>query len=195
MRLLILVLVLFLSLNLFSSEKLFKRADSLFELHEIENAISVYEEIIEKNMESSELYYNIGICYFQIEDFEKSKSYFQKSIILNPKLKIAKDRISQCNVKLYKKEHPKLFYIIWKNKIISLFSKNFSIIISLISIILVFLLVLFNVFKTRKIQKRYITLLFLISLFFHLVSFLKIEQEKVILVKNNIELKNSNLII
>ena len=190
MKILNLVLVLFLSVNSFSSEKLFKRADSLFQLNKLENAIYLYEEIIEKNMESSELYYNIGICFFQIEEFEKSKSYFQRSIILNPKLKIAKDRISQCNLKLNKKEHPKLFYIIWKNKIIGLFSKNFSIMISLTSIILIFLLILLNIFRIQKTQKRYITLVFLISLFFHFVSFLKIEQEKVFLAKNNTELNN-----
>ena len=77
MKILNLVLVLFLSVNSFSSEKLFKRADSLFQLNKLENAIYLYEEIIEKNMESSELYYNIGICFFQIEEFEKSKSYFR----------------------------------------------------------------------------------------------------------------------
>ena len=138
-------------------------------------------------MESSELYYNIGICYFQIEEFKKSKSYFQKSLVLNPKSEIVKDRISQCNLKLGKKEKPKLFDIIWWNKLLSLFSKNVSIMISLISILSVFILLLLNVFGMKKIQKRYTILLFLISLFFHSISSSKIEKESILLSKNNTE--------
>ena len=187
MKILNLILVLFISVNLFSSDRLFEKADSLFQENNIKEAISLYQKILNKNLESSELYYNIGICYFQIEQFKKSKSYFQKSLVLNPKSAIVKDRISQCNLKLNKKEQPKLFYIIWWNKLLSLFSKNVSIMISLISILSVFILLLLNIFGIKKIQKRYTILLFLISLFFHSISSSKIEKESVFLVKDNTE--------
>jgi len=109
MKILNLILVLFISVNLFSSDRLFEKADSLFKENKIEEAISLYQEILDKNLESSELYYNIGICYFQIEQFKKSKSYFQKSLVLNSKSAIVKDRISQCNLKLIKKNNQSFF--------------------------------------------------------------------------------------
>tara|TARA_B110000495_G_C22662361_1_gene391972 strand:- start:15 stop:587 length:573 start_codon:yes stop_codon:yes gene_type:complete len=187
MRIFNIILILFISVNSFSAEKLFEKADSLFQSNNTDSAIFLYHKILDKNMESSELYYNIGICYFQIEEFKKSKSYFQKSLVLNPKSEIAKDRISQCNLKLGKKKSPKLFYTIWWNKLLSLFSKNVSIMISLISILSVFILLLLNVFGIKKIQKRYTILLFLISLFFHSIISSKIEKESILLSKNDTE--------
>ena len=185
MKIFNIILILFISVNSFSAEKLFEKADSLFQLNKTDSAILLYQEILDKDMESVELYYNIGICYFQIEKFKKSKLYFQKSLVLNPKSEIIKDRISQCNLKLGKKTPPKIFYIIWKNKLLNLFSKNVSIIISLTSILSVFILLLLNIFDVKRIQKRYIILLFLISLFFYFISSSKIEQENMFLVKIN----------
>jgi len=188
MRIFNIILIIFISVNSFSAEKLFEKADSLFQSNNTDSAIFLYQKILDKNMESSALYYNIGICYFQIEKFEKSKSYFQKALVINPKSEIVKDRISQCNLKLNKKEQPKLFYIIWWNKLLSLFSKNVSIIISLISILSVFILILLNIFGMKKIQKRYTILLFLISLFFHSIVSSKIGKESILLSKNDTEL-------
>tara|TARA_B110000003_G_C16433637_1_gene451132 strand:- start:2 stop:571 length:570 start_codon:yes stop_codon:yes gene_type:complete len=187
MKILNTILILFISVNSFSGEKLFEKADSLFQLNKTEAAILLYQEIIDNNMESAELYYNIGICYFQKEKFKKSKFYFQKSLVLNPKAEITKARISQCNSKLSKKSPPKIFYIVWKNKLLSLFSKNISITISLISILSVFALLLLNIFDVKRIQKRYIILLFLISLFFHFISSSKIEKESILSLKDNTE--------
>jgi len=185
MKIFNIILILFISVNSFSAEKLFKKADSLFHVNQAEEAIFLYQEILDRNLESSEIYYNMGICYFQIEKFEKSKSYFQKAFVLKPTSEIIKDRILQCNLKLGKKEQPRLFYIIWWNKLLSFFSKNVSVIIGLISILSVFSLILLNIFGMKKIQKRYIILLFLISLFFHFISSSKIEQENMFLVKIN----------
>lgn len=187
MKIFNLILVLFISINSFSTDRIFKKADSLFKVNHIEESISLYQAIIDENLESLELYYNIGICYFQIEQFKKSKDYFQKSLVLNPKSVIVKDRISQCNLKLGKKEKPKLFNIILWNKLLSLFSKNISMIISLISILSVLILLLLNIFGMKQTQKRYTLLLFLISLFFHSISSSKIKKESVLLSKDYTE--------
>ena len=187
MRIFNIILILFISVNSFSVDRLFVKADSLFQENNIKETISLYQKILDKNLESSELYYNIGICYFQIEEFKKSKSYFQKSLVLNPKSSIVKDRISQCNLKLGKKEPPKLFYIIWWNKLLSLFSKNVSIMISLILILFVLILILLNVFGIKKTKKRYTISLILISLFFHSIVSAKIEKESILSLKDNTE--------
>ena len=187
MKILNTILILFISVNSFSGEKLFEKADSLFQLNKTDSAILLYQEIIDNNMESAELYYNIGVCYFQKKKFKKSKFYFQKSLVLNPKSEITKARISQCNLKLGGGSTPKIFYMIWKNKLLSLFSKNVSIIISLTSILSVFILLLLNIFDVKRIPKRYIILLFLISLFFHFISSSKIEKESILSLKDNTE--------
>ena len=187
MKILNTILILFISVNSFSGEKLFEKADSLFQLNKTDSAILLYQEIIDNNMESAELYYNIGICYFQKEKFKKSKFYFQKSLVLKPKSEITKARISQCNLKLSKQPPPKIFYIVWKNKLLSLLSKDVSIIISLISILSVFILLLLNIFDVKRIPKRYVFLAALISLFFHFISSSKIEKESILSLKDNTE--------
>ena len=187
MKILNTILILFISVNSFSAEKLFEKADSLFQLNNTDSAILLYQEILDKDMESPELYYNIGICYFQKEKFKKSKFYFQKSLVLNPKSEITKGRISQCNLNLGKKSPPKIFYISWKNKLLSFFSKNVSIIISLTSILSVFILLLLNIFDIKRIPKKNIFLTALISLFFHFIISSKIEKESILSLKDNTE--------
>ena len=75
MKILNIILVLFISVHSFSADKLFIKADSLFKSNKIKESISLYQKILDKNLESSELYYNIGICYFQIEQFKKMGSF------------------------------------------------------------------------------------------------------------------------
>ena len=106
----------------YSTEKVFQSADSLYQIHEFELAISEYYKIIDDNLESPELYYNLGVCYYQIRDYKKSKLNFQKSLVLNPNQTLSKDRIQQINSKINHKDLPQIFYDKWFDKIINLFT-------------------------------------------------------------------------
>ena len=65
---------IFLLINIsyyFGLEQIFKKANSLYHQQEFKNAITEYNKILEKGMESTELYFNIGNCYFQLALIEE----------------------------------------------------------------------------------------------------------------------------
>jgi len=52
-----------------SSEELFSQGNKLYQEGEYSKAIDIYDEIEAKNIESADLYFNIGNCYYMITDF------------------------------------------------------------------------------------------------------------------------------
>ena len=167
MKPLIFILFIIFHNNSQSAERLFNKADSLFNIQNFEEAISTYSSILENNLESSEIYYNMGLCYFQMEEFEKAKNQFRKSTTLNPGLKITEERITQCNNKLLKQKRPQLLTQIWRNKIRNIWTvTTWTFITILLQILLISLLIL-KLFYNKKVQNIYLILLLFISILFY----------------------------
>ena len=181
MKPLIFLLFVIFHNNSQSSERLFNKADSLFNIQNYEEAISNYNSILENNLESSEIYYNMGLCYFQIKEFQKAKHQFRKSIILNPELKIAEERIIHCNNKLLKQKRPQLLTQIWKNKIRNLWTVTSWVFITILLQILLILLIVLKLFYNKKIPNTYLILLLFTSiLFYYFVSSLIIHNTNIL---------------
>ena len=83
------VVLFFLPIVLFSQEKsfhpLFDSAESHYKAKEYRKSLEIYQELT-KNTEnlSGELYYNIGNCYFKLEDIGRAILYYQKAKKLLP---------------------------------------------------------------------------------------------------------------
>ena len=167
MKPLIFILFIIFHNNSQSSERLFNKADSLFNIQNFEEAISTYNSILENNLESSEIYYNMGLCYFQMKEFQKAKHQFKKSTTLNPTLKIAEERIIQCNNKLLKQKRPQLLTQIWRNKIRNLWTVTSWVSITILLQILLILLIVLKLFYNKKIPNTYLILLLITSILFY----------------------------
>ena len=175
--------IIFISLCLYSilsysKEKLFQSADSLYQLDEFEMAISEYNKILDENLESPELYYNLGVCYYQIKDYKKSKLNFQKSLLLNPNLNLSQDRILQINSKTNHKNLPQIFYKKWLNKIINLFTLKIWIFTSFLLILSLTTVLTIKYILKIEVKKALITSLFLTNLLIYIISICKIENDK-----------------
>lgn len=169
----------------YSADSLFKTADTLFQNNKTEEAISVYNKILDKNLESSELYYNIGICYFKMQNYNLSKENFRKSLSINPNSEITKKRIIQTNIKLNTKETPQLFYIIWKNKISEICNTNTWILFSILSILILLILFIFKLFFKKQVRSIYILSLICISVLMYFFSSHKIKKDEKIFDKSS----------
>ena len=162
----------------YSKEKIFQSADSLYQLHEFEQAISEYNQIIDDNLESPELYYNLGVCYYQIKDYKKSKLNFQKSLILNPKLNLSNDRIRLINSKTNHKNLPQIFYEKWFDKIINLFTLKIWILASLVMLLSLITVISIKYILKIKVKKVMIISLFLTNLLIYFITIYKIGNDK-----------------
>lgn len=188
-----LFIVIFMSfVKIHASEKKFQKADSLFTSGNIDESITLLQSILVNNLESSEIYYNLGICHFALENYQESKKFFNKSLYLNPNIILnLTEMIEQCNNKLNVKETPQIFYKIWVNNIINTMSLNQWTIISIFLVLLTLITLILKLNVNYKIQYSTIILLLIISFTVHLITIQKIEQNKKFIGEKYFEI-NSN---
>jgi tetratricopeptide (TPR) repeat protein len=67
-----------------SGDDLFTKANDLYLDGEYEQAIAMYSEIEEMGLESADLYFNLGNCYYKLNDVAGSIYYFEKALKINP---------------------------------------------------------------------------------------------------------------
>ena len=81
-----LILLLLLSCQLFSqnTEELFKEGNKQYKLSNYSEAISSYKEIEALGLTSSELYYNLGNCYYKLNQVAASIFNYEKALLLDP---------------------------------------------------------------------------------------------------------------
>ena len=69
----------------FSQENsLFDEANTLYNNGEYENAISIYQQIINDGLHSSALYFNMANCYYKLNKIAPSIYHYEKALKLSP---------------------------------------------------------------------------------------------------------------
>jgi len=76
-----------------SLDSLFVSANENYRNGEYEKAIKVYEEIINQNAISAELYYNLGNAYYKLNKVGPSIFYYEKALQLNPQNQDVKNNL------------------------------------------------------------------------------------------------------
>lgn len=148
---------------------LIEEANKNYSEDNFEQAIEMYQKVIDNGVESPEIYYNMGNAYFKINDLPSAILYYEKAKKLNPSdadvlynLQIANSRIVD------KIENvPDIFFKQWWNDLIYSYSVDQWGWISVISFSLLFVMLLFfllsNIFWLKKAS-------FWLGLFFILIS-------------------------
>jgi len=72
----------------------FDKANTLYNNGEYESAISVYEKILDDNLHSSALYFNMANCYYKLNKIAPSIYYYEKALMLSPKDKDIQNNLS-----------------------------------------------------------------------------------------------------
>ena len=151
MRRLTFIMSLFICSQSFSSEQVFELANKQYVNENYSLAISLYDSIITTGLESSELYYNLGNCYYKTNDWANAIWNYEKSLQLkhNEKtihnLKLANLKIIDRIVPL-----PQLFYKKWWNNLNQTFNTQFWQILALLSIGFIFIFRIISLFTSLK---------------------------------------------
>ena len=95
MRKLAILLFFFVSINTLAqnTNDLFSNANSLYKEGNYEEAIKLYEQIQSQNIASSELYYNLGNCYYKLNKVAPTIYNYEKALKLNPLNEDAKNNL------------------------------------------------------------------------------------------------------
>lgn len=71
----------------------FENGNALYKQGNYEEAISAYETVFRSKKESSELYFNLGNCYYKLNKVAPTIYNFEKAILLNPENEQAKNNL------------------------------------------------------------------------------------------------------
>lgn len=133
-----------------------------------DSALNVYSLIEKENLESGELYYNIGNTYFKKNEISSAILYYEKAKKISPNNEDIDYNLRIANSMIVDKIErvPELFFKKWWNYFYNMFNANTWTIISIISwFILIFFIGLFILSKSRGSKKFafYFGLLFLFT--------------------------------
>lgn len=67
-----------------SADGLFEQANEMYQAEQYEEAAKLYKSILDLEMHSDDLYYNLGNCYYKLNKIAPSIYYYEKALKLNP---------------------------------------------------------------------------------------------------------------
>ena len=171
MKKIIFIICILCSISIQADDSLFINANKDYSNESYSEAIKKYESIINNNLESAELYYNLGNCYYKTEQIHKAIYYYEKTLKYNSDFNDASENILLCQLKLIDKidSMPELFYKTIFKKIKKSLSFNNWFYLTIIFIWIVFLLSIFRVFKRRN--TFVLTNLFIVALILFFITY------------------------
>ncbi len=107
-------------------DHLFDQANEAYQKGNFKEALSQYEYIVNHGYENGQLYYNLGNCYFKINQIGLSILNYEKATILLPNDENIKFNLKLANLKIKDRIEvpPEFFLFTLHKKIINLFSSQ-----------------------------------------------------------------------
>ena len=172
MKKLLVILLFVISKNIGANNDLFKEGNDLYLNGNYAEAILKYNSILLNNIETYEIYYNLGNCYYKTEDLANAIWHYEKSLKIERNEKTIQN-LAIVNLKTIDKIEPlpQLFYKKWLTSISkSSNTKSWQILalICIWSILLLRTLIFPNSSKKNSISN---ILLFLAILFLFIANF------------------------
>ncbi|NQU85372.1 MAG: tetratricopeptide repeat protein [Mariniphaga sp.] len=150
MRIITSIILFLLAIPAISQEDKMEEASRLYTEEQFQQAVAIYEEILQEGKESAQLYFNLGNAYYKSGDANMAILNYERAKLLAPNdedidfnLQIANQYVVTSVEAL-----PQPFFVRWSNSIINTNSADSWARISLISFIL--FLVLFGLFIFSK---------------------------------------------
>lgn len=154
-------------------QNLFDKANELYKNGAYEEAIKTYEEIESLGLQSSELYYNIGNCYYKLNKVAPTIYNYERALLLDPLNEDAKNNLifaKRLTIDTID-ELPKSVFERLDNSIIKKLSYNNWAWLSIIFSVLGSILFLLFYFSYSSSKKRVFFVLSILSFLLLILSF------------------------
>ena len=154
----LLYIVLVLSsfvVNAQSANELFKKGNKLYTEQDYDAAIEAYEAVVAGGMESSDLYFNLGNCYYKLNKIAPSIYNYEKALKIDPNNDDAQNNLSyakRMSIDVIE-ELPKTFLQRFSENVIMKFTYDQWAVIGVIAAGLVALFFLLYFFSTTTRKK------------------------------------------
>jgi len=157
MKRITLLLFLCVSLNAIADQPLFTKANTAYASDSITKAIALYDSILASGRESSELYYNIGNCYYKNKDWANAIWHYEKSVQLTNNEQ-AKENLALTKLKIIDRIEalPQLFYKKWWISTQEILSTTHWQYLAILSVLLALFFGAMNKLLNKNTKKYYI---------------------------------------
>ena len=144
------VLLLLLLLPLAASAYTKQQADSLYAAEHYQEAAKQYEALLKQGV-SSDLYYNLGNCYYRMDDMTRAVLNYERAQLLSPGDRDVRLNLQMARSKTIDKIVPEseMFFVTWYHSLVNLMSVDGWARMSLVSLIVAIILALAYLFSDR----------------------------------------------
>lgn len=158
MKVIPLLILIFLTINSIADEALFEKANLAYDRAEIAQAIILYDSILSNGVESSQIYYNLGNCYYKKNDWANAIWHYEKSLKINNSKKTRENlHLTKKNIIDKIKDLPQIFYKKWWTSLYDFLSTKQWQYLAILSIILALILLVINQTTKKDLKKYYIS--------------------------------------
>lgn len=149
----LLIICLFFPFSLYAIEK--AEADSAYARENYQEAARLYEELLE-NGSNSDVYYNLGNCYYRLEKIALSVLNYERALRLNPGDSQIRHNLELARNKTIDKVTPagEVFIVTWYKSIINLLSVDQWARLAVATFILLLLLTGLYLFGSQLIHRK-----------------------------------------
>lgn len=177
------LLGILISLNSFSQEnntQLWEKANAFYTTEEYQQALSLYQQIVESGEASAKLYFNLGNAYYKTGDVNNAILNFERAKVLAPH-----DADIQFNLEIVNQfvvtkieELPQPFFLRWKSSLTNKYTADTWSAISIGAFILFLIFLGFFVFGRNAMLKRTVFWLGILAVVFSGFTFSFAHQQK-----------------
>lgn len=132
------ILAILLTATLFAQADLLKKANELYTKDEFKQAIDVYNQILMTNLESPEVYFNLGNAYYKTNQYTQAILNYERAKLLSPddedidfNLQVANQHVVDSIQEL-----PGIFIVRWWDSLVNSQTTDTWAVISIISFLL-----------------------------------------------------------
>ena len=161
------VLLLLLMLPLAASAVTKEKADSLYAAEHYQEAAKQYEALLKQGV-SSDLYYNLGNCYYRMDDMTRAVLNYERAQLLSPGDRDIRLNLQMARSKTIDKIVPEseMFFVTWYHSLVNLMSVDGWARMALVSLVIAIIMALAYLFSDRVWLRKvgfFAGLLFLVT--------------------------------
>ena len=125
-------------------------ADSLYAAEHYQQAAHSYEALLKQGV-SSDLYYNLGNCYYRMDDMTRAVLNYERALLLSPGDRDVRLNLQMARSKTIDKIVPEseMFFVTWYHSLVNLMSVDGWARMALISLVAAIILALAYLFSDR----------------------------------------------
>jgi len=137
-RLFNIILALLFTTTLVAQEDLLRKANELYTKDQFIEAIEVYNQILISNVESPEVYFNLGNAYYKTKQYPKAILNYERAQLLSPEDEDIAFNLQVANQHVVDsiQELPGIFIVRWWNALVNSQTTDTWALISIISFLL-----------------------------------------------------------